>query len=562
MLSGGVVALLADDVPPIPPLPTHADVARAPTFQPGERIVATHYFYWYRWPDEHFFEGRDWSILRTHFPDDTQVSYASSAWHRRQMEDVRAAGIDIALCVYWGAPNQYEAGDLRFSVVGIPPLVQALDELAADGKPTPRIGLFYDTTTLLGEHAYRERGRDNVDLRTGEGRDIFYRTIRDFYCLVPTRHWACVDGRPIVQLYESAFAAGHDQGTIDYVYEQFERDFGRRPFVIAGPSWSFTADARTGWGAALGGPIVGEGAAQVGPGYDDSPVPGRTTPTRDRLGGAFYSASWLLALEHRPRIVIVETWSELHEGTPICETREDGRLYIELTRKFSTLFKGGQAPAGADWAAALRGILNAPRSNPAGRAFAGRLRVSVRVEPAAPEGGDDAQPRLIEEGLRLVADVADGMWELTTCGTGRQAANTLDSDSGSTERSVCVRTRPGVNAQRYLYFDVADPYYFDHRGPLRVTIEYFDEGRGPILVQYDSAEAIGPQAGAYRGDVAPLARGDTREWKIATRELPAARCANRQNGGADLRLESLGGELAVRRVVVDKLPEGYGPSGR
>lgn len=554
----------AGDAPDIPALPTADVIATAPTFGPNEPVLATHYFYWYRWPDEHFFHGarHTASILRHHFPDAHAVSYESVAWHRRQMEDLLAAGIDVALCVYWGAPNQYDKPDLRFSVRGLPPLVAALDELAKRG-PTPRVALFYDTSTLLGEHAFREPGRGNVDLRTAEGKDIFYRTIRDFFCLVPPRHWACIDGRPVVQLYESAFAAGHDQSTLDYVYEHFAKDFaGRRPLIVTGPSWSLKGDLRTGWGAALGGPLLSDGAAQIGPGYDDSPVPGRTTPTRDRLGGGFYAASWALALQSRPRLIIIETWSELHEGTAICETLEDGRYYIDLTRHYSTLFKAGQGPSGDDWAQVVRTLLSAQASKSRGREFASRLAVEWRVEAplkkgtgSAPESpGDDQKisqrgagplfqrDTLVEEGLRLCADVGDGAVETTEMGA-----------------APCVRTRAGVSANRYVYFDLADPYYYDHRGTLTVRVTYFDAGRAPILVQYDSTDQSGTLAGRYKQVEPPLARTDTNTWKTATVTLAGARCANRQNGGADFRFESVGADLALRRVEVTKLPEGYAP---
>ncbi|MBU0640773.1 MAG: DUF5010 domain-containing protein [Planctomycetes bacterium] len=516
----------------IPGLPSHAAIAAAPSFGPDEHVVATHYFYWYRWPNEHFFDGANHkhSILRHHFPDDHAVDYESADWHRRQVEDLLAAGIDVALPVYWGAPNDYEAGGVRFSIHGLPPLVQALDESAQRGRVL-RIGMFYDTSTLLAGHAFVEKGRGNVDLRTAAGRDIFYRTIRDFFCLVPPRHWACLDGRPIVQLYNSAFAAGHDQSVIDYVYERFGADFaGRRPFIISGPSWHVQADARVGWGAALGGPILGDGVAQIGPGYDDSPVPGRGTPTRDRLDGGFYQASWLLALQARPRLVIIETWSELHEGTGICETLEDGRMYIDLTRQYSDIFKAGRQPGQSDWAAAVRALLHASSSSSAGREFAGRIALKMHAE--------DGQ--LVEQGLSMCRGLADGMFEVVQI-----------------TRVDCVRSKRGITEHRYLYFDIADPYYYDHRGALRVCFTYFDEGQGEIIVQYDSTDESGDIADRYKEHPQRIRRTDSKTWKTATLTLSGARCANRQNGGADFRLASLGQDIAVTSVEISKLPEGY-----
>jgi hypothetical protein len=518
----------------VPAPPGEELLAQAKSFAADQAVVATHYFYWYKWPDEHFFTSakHDRTLLRQHFPDAREVSYESVAWHRKQMTDLRAAGVDVALCIYWGTPANYDKADIRFSVRGLGPLAEALDELAKDGKPVPRIGMFYDTSTLLGEHAYRGGGPARVDLRTPEGKDIFYRTIRDFFCFVPPRHWACIDGRPIVQLYESAFAAGQDETLFAYVYEQFERDFhGRRPVIIAGPAWKARGDYATGWGAAIAGPIGESPAVQIGPGYDDSPVPGRTTPPRDRLGGGFYAAAWLLALQQRPKLVILETWDEMHEGTALCETLEDGRYYIELTRRYVDLLKAGRQPETAAWADTVKLLMNASGSNRFGREFAGALWLKV----TAKAGG------VTEEGLRLIRQ-EDGVFEV-----------------GEQDGTACVRTRPGVSAGRYLYFDVADPYYYDQRGALTVRVTYWDAGRTALGVEYDSTDTTGTLADRYKRVPQVIDRDDSGGWRTVTVKLPGARCANRQNGGADFRLAVEGTELVVRAVEVTKLPKDYAP---
>ncbi len=520
---------------PIAPLPTARQLAAAPSFDASQRIVATHYFYWYRWPDEHFFDddARQDVGIRQHFPDDSQVSYLSADWHLTQFRAMRDAGIDVALPVYWGSPGQYDKPDIAFSVRGLPAIVAALDRLAEQGRPL-RVGMFYDTSTLLAIHATGDASRGNVDLRTDEGRERFYVTIRDFFRLVPPRHWACIDGRPIVQLYVSVFAAGHDRRVLEHVYRRFAEDFhGRRPFVIAGPSWSFAsqADASVGWGAALHGPIGDGRVMQIGPGYDDAPVPNRSTPVRDRLGGAFYEASWLLALSEKPRIVIIETWNEMHEGTAICPTLEDGRYYVELTRRWSDRFHAGRWPAAGDWPDVMRRVLGGVHANPADRPFA-----SLRSLRWA--AGRDLQP--VERGLRIVP-VADGRFRFVR-----------------RKGSPCVTTIRTHWDHRYLYVRVADSYYFDHRGTLWLRFEYLDEGTRPILVQYDSLPGTGPVDGAYREAPRRIERTGSGQWKTAELTLPQARCANRQNGGADLRFVSPGSELAIRRIEVSKLPPGWG----
>jgi hypothetical protein len=38
-------------------------------------------------------------------------------------------------------------------------------------------------------------------------------------------------------------------------------------------------------------------------------------------------------------MVVIETWNEFHEGTDIADSREYGRQYLELTRKYVDQFK-------------------------------------------------------------------------------------------------------------------------------------------------------------------------------------------------------------------------------
>lgn len=215
-------------------------------------------------------DGTD--ALTTHPPTLEGFSYKSVAWHRRQLEDMMAAGIDVALPVFWGAPSEQnpQAG-LHWSYEGLPPLVQAREELLRAGKPPPRIGLFYDTSTPQ----YNSWG-EHLDLTTDRGRRWFYATVRDFFSLVPPKHWAMIDDKPIVLLYSAAFAKNHDQSVVEFLKAEFPKDFGGRvPWLAREVSWHVKADSVVAWGGALGIKNPG-GIASLGPGYDHSAVPGRT----------------------------------------------------------------------------------------------------------------------------------------------------------------------------------------------------------------------------------------------------------------------------------------------
>ena len=173
------------------------------------------------------------------------------------------AGIDFLLPVFWGAPSEQDAkAGLHWSYEGLPPLVQAREALLKEGKSPPRIGLFYDTSTLR-HNAWHY----HADLTTDYGRQWFYATIRDFFSMIPPRHWAMIDGRPIVLIYSASFALKHDQSVIDFTQREFAREFaGRQPWIGREISWQVEADGTVAWGGAMG--LRNPGIASLGPGYD------------------------------------------------------------------------------------------------------------------------------------------------------------------------------------------------------------------------------------------------------------------------------------------------------
>jgi hypothetical protein len=309
------------------------EVKPARIFGDDEPVVGTFFFYWYDYPSKaHFvnYDGTD--ALVDHPIEPEKVSYRSKEWWRKELLDVMDAGIDFIAPVYWGVPGHPES----WSFKGLPPLVRAWEEIRSEGKHPPQIALFYDTSTLRhnpdGVH---------VDLRTEEGKRWFYATVRDFFSLIPPKCWMMRRGGPVIFLYSAAFAAGQDPEAISYLKRRFEEDFACQPFVVKEVSWQGEADAVYAWGGALRPQI--HTVASIGPGYDHHAVPGRKPLVVDREGGNFYRRAWELVLsiepESRPKIVMIETWNELHEGTDICETKEYGRQYIEITRRYAELFK-------------------------------------------------------------------------------------------------------------------------------------------------------------------------------------------------------------------------------
>ena len=247
------------------------------------------------------------------------------------------AGIDFLLPVYWG-----DSYALFWSIPGLDELVEASLQLESEGINPPRIGMFFDTTSLMLEHQARGNAGERPNLTTDYGKDLFYGMIFDFYSRVPPRLWARIDGKALVWLYSSAWVSDYDQSLVDYVRARFAEDFGSDLLIVREGSWGIETELEYSWGAALR-PSLGEVSA-IGPGFDNAgavPCYGQSPLKRERLDGFNYRDDWEAALRGDSTIVVIETWNELHEGTEICETAELGRLYIDLTNHYAEVFKRG-----------------------------------------------------------------------------------------------------------------------------------------------------------------------------------------------------------------------------
>jgi hypothetical protein len=480
----------------------HRDAA---SFKQGQAVVGTTYFYWYDAASRAHIVDHDGSdALTTHPADLSGISYRSPAWHQGQLVDMIDAGIDFLMPVYWGVPGKYDG----WSFAGLPPLVEAHTALEKEGLEPPAIGMFYDTSILQWNGSNADGSSYHVDLTTEAGKAWFYTAIRDFWSLIPPEKWARVDGRPIILLYEAAFAKRQDpERQFAYAKRRFREDFGVEPFIVKSAGWQGQADATYSWGGAVNGPLIFRETVALGPGYDHSAVPGRQPLIVERRDGATYIERWTKVLQldpaTRPWLVHVETWNEWHEGTDVAHSREYGRSYIVLTRLFADMWHSGtqlRFPGGYASAKAV--------TWEAGKARGLELR---------PSGGD-------------------GVWEVRRV-EGRQAVVSL--------------ANPHSQASRYLYFNVDDVFAASLSGePVRLRVRYRDSGCSSFRVDYDSRADVGPLEGAFR-PAGQVQIGDTGLWKTAEFRLPDYGFMNRCNG-VDLRLAVVGGqmELAVSHAEI------------
>lgn len=492
--------------------------------QDQRATVATHYFYWYHWPTEHFDEpgapGPEGHCR--HFVDAQRVSYRSADWHAENFAAMAEAGIDAALPVYWGAPGAYDRPNLAFSRAGLGPMVAALDRLAQqrekDGAKTVKLGLFYDTSTLANDTRGAAPPGGKADLTTASGQDLFCTTVTDYFAAIPAQHWARHRGGALVVLYVSAFAGKRDGKLGNVLRERFRERFpGEALCLVADVSWgAIGQDLTTSWGAALWGPQLHRGVAQIGPGYDDRAVPGRRTPMREREDGAFYGFSWQHALAHRPELVLLETWNEMHEGTELCATREAGRQYVELTKTWIE-----RLHSGADGGAPI--VLRWPEP---------------RALPDLSWGGEAKGAG--EVAIDYAAATRAGLREIT-CGDGLFCI----------ENGALQPLPVAAGLGNHLYFQVSDHFAHDCDGDFELTVRRTPT---PVRLEFDSWDARATLAGAYTGCVPSQAKADG-ELVVETYRLVRARFANRQNAGADFRFVLHERTGSIRELTLRRLPQ-------
>jgi hypothetical protein len=497
--------------------PAELGPANAASFGQNDRLVMTYYYYWY---DE---ASLDDPALSQRPPPEPALDWRSVSWHERQLADMASAGIDVALAVYWG-------DTAAWSLDGLEPMVEARERLLAAGLRPPAIGLFFDTNmyaTILAERP------ELNDLTTGDGLEMLAYQIGGFLDRVPPCHRARVDGRPLAFVWRADTEDGDqftfDDRTFDGLTDLVAAEHGERLHLAVEQSWQEAArkaNVELGamdvyrWGAALNGPRFEGRTVAVGPGYDDTRIDGRPGYTRERTEGGTYSRDLRQAVMSGTTWLLLETWNELWEGTAIAETEETGRTYLGITARYTALFhqlarergRDGWFDLGSGHNAYLRRLADAP------------------VEQGTPA----------EE---------NGRWG----------------------------ARPFREEDRTGYFHFA----FDRRlslseaQSLTVLVEYFDEGEGSFVLEYDSldpqAPAVGSDAladdsldleGSDDGSVAPKRDSsnpaapvssvyrrsapvyfeNSQTWRIHRFVLPDASLRRRQYDGAgDFRLHDTPG---------------------
>jgi len=250
--------------------------------------------------------------------DYPQFSYASAEWWNDMLDQVVLANIDFILPVWWG-----KAWDnFDWSHVGMAKLRQVLIERTG---PTPKVGMFYDTSIMIGR-----------DLSNEKEWYLVWREIQEFFNYVPRRCWMLIDGKPLIIFYHPAHMQTANDAFIQHIKTCFQNEFGISPWIIADDNSPFTADMNYRFDTANPGYYIND-VCSVSPGYDDRATQRPIRGYVNRQGGEWYRRNW--SKISNCNIVLVETWNEWHEGSDIARSYEYGNYYIDLTAQRSARFK-------------------------------------------------------------------------------------------------------------------------------------------------------------------------------------------------------------------------------
>lgn len=302
----------------------------------GERLVLAHYYTW--------FDENTWSYDKmADLPAQPYVSRDTGVMGRH-IDQAKAAGIDAFLVAWYGnagGSNQTE-----------PNLAAMLNEAAARNF---RVGILFETTspffagtgdaTAALSHALSTHANHPAFLRVDGKPVIFFwrpqlwsvdtwQAIRN---QVDPNHNSIWIAEGVDMAYQAVFDGHHLYSNtwnpptdLTWTNNKFAR---------------WVNDARTAYGT------YKYWVATVMPGYNDIRTGRSNGFANDRQGGAYYETSWQAAIASNPDWIVITSFNEWPEGSHIEPSAAYGNHYLDLTARWSGIYKSGSGQASVSAAA-------------------------------------------------------------------------------------------------------------------------------------------------------------------------------------------------------------------
>lgn len=447
------------------------------SFTSHDKLALTYFFYWYDAVNNWHYNVSPTENVTLHPPDSylSTFTFQNPVFFQRELSDMAAGGIDVALPVFWAdVPG---TGPL-WTVPGLKNMVLAEQAMAQAGQHAPAIGMFFDISSLPVAN-----GGTKPDLTTASGESFFYGVIHTFFATVPKQFWAMIDGKPIIVLYGAGFVSAYDQTTFDYVNQNFQTDFGTTPYIIRHPSWlNINTDAAyAGWPTAYRATFAGD-VASVLPGHDNYGVIAmeKKPIVIDRNCGDLYQQQWDQVVAHGARLVLIEDWNELFEGTGISATKEYGRRYIDQTARNVARWKSSPTPPPA------------PSPSMVWASLGSQLYLSG-LYPPLNNGGAAWLPTRVAGHDAVYPD----------------------------------HTWPSY----YIYLAADENFLTTRPSPVWVTVEYLDSTTTPWRLECDGVP------NPFTATALAAASQNSGQWKLQSFRLPDALFEKRETPNTDFRID-------------------------
>lgn len=269
-------------------------------------------------------------------------SFDSTDWHRRQLQDLRRAGVDVVLPLYRASVRDRQL----YADRGLIALTTALRSLRRAGQDYPLVGLYLDTIAL------QEAVHGGSNLRSEEIQAALYAMIRNFFLRIPPEFRAQIPlgaengggTACLVLLSDSGPLGAADRALPAALRSSFRADFGADLVILGGAPFKgridcdgyFTDQPGKSPGLSEGGWIktacvyAGTDAARLKTEGDSAPRP--------RRDGATYRADWTEALRQKPDWILLPAWNDYASGEAIAPTLEYGYTLADLTSEFTRRF--------------------------------------------------------------------------------------------------------------------------------------------------------------------------------------------------------------------------------
>ena len=314
----------------LPVLAVRGDPALAsPPEQASSKLVLAFYYMWFS--AENFKSGQ---------MSDTPVTpYDSSdaAVMERQVREAKGAGIDGFIAAWTGTGTETDKN-----------LAKLLDIAAAQAF---KVAIHFETSSIAGgdvagqiQAAIAKYGNHPAYLRWNNKPTIFFwspQTVGN------AKAWS--------DLRKRVDPGNSQMWSVDTTDASYLAAFDSLHLFSAG-KWTAstnTATVNSQWRGNVDAYNKANGtgrlwAAGVIPGWDESRVqpprnPAKVFPRRD---GAEYEANWQGAIASKPDLITITSFNEWYEGTQIEPGVGTGTKYLDLTRKYTGLWKNGPDPCG------------------------------------------------------------------------------------------------------------------------------------------------------------------------------------------------------------------------